>query len=73
MNLRITRREDEPFETLLRRFTKACEKDEIIKYYKKHCEYESPSIKRKRKHQAALRRIARDRRKAEQVVPDTNI
>lgn len=60
----ITKRRDgETFESLLRRFTKSVEKGDIIKDYKRHLEYTAPSLKRKRKHQAELKRRAREAKK----------
>ncbi|OQX92358.1 MAG: 30S ribosomal protein S21 [candidate division Zixibacteria bacterium 4484_95] len=53
-------RDEESFERALRRFTKSCEKAGILADIKKHQQYEKPSDRRKRKHNAA-RRKARKR------------
>ena len=64
-NARVIRRKNETFENLMRRFTNSVEKNEVRKYFMRKTEYESPSIKRKRKHANALRRMAREKRMAE--------
>lgn len=56
-------REDEPFEKALRRFKKACEKAGIMSDLKKHQHFEKPSEKRKRKLNAAKRRIRKEQEK----------
>lgn len=66
-NVTVTRYEDEAIDNMIKRFEKAVAKDEVIKYARRHMEYESPSIKRKRKHQNALRRMAREKRKADKL------
>ncbi len=50
-------REKEPFEKALKRFKKACEKAGIMSDMKKHQHYEKPSERRKRKENAARRKI----------------
>ncbi|MEJ2050225.1 MAG: 30S ribosomal protein S21 [Calditrichota bacterium] len=50
-------RDNEPFEKALRRFTKACEKSGLMSDYKKHQHFEKPSEQRKRKENAARRKI----------------
>jgi small subunit ribosomal protein S21 len=52
-------REEESFEKALRRFTKSCEKAGILADIKKHQQYEKPSDRRKRKHNAARRKAHR--------------
>jgi len=56
-------REDEPFEKALRRFKKACEKAGIMSDVKKHQHFEKPSEKRKRKVNAAKRRLRKEQEK----------
>jgi len=54
---RVVVREGENFERALRRFTKACEKAGIISDIKKHQYFEKPSERRKRKENAARRKM----------------
>ena len=53
-------REDEPFEKALRRFKKACEKAGVMSDLKKHQHFEKPSERRKRKVNAAKRRLRKE-------------
>lgn len=59
-------REDESFESALRRFKRKCEKSGILTELKKRQHYEKPSIQRKRKaiqaRKKTLRRMAEERR-----------
>jgi len=59
-------REDESFESALRRFKRKCEKSGILTELKKRQHYEKPSVKRKRKAVQArkkmLRKMAEERR-----------
>lgn len=50
-------RDNEPFERALKRFTKACEKAGLMSDIKKHQQYEKPSERRKRKMNAARRKM----------------
>lgn len=56
-------REDEPFEKALKRFKKACEKAGIMSDVKKHQHFEKPSERRKRKINAAKRRLRKEQGK----------
>ena len=56
-------REGESFERALRRFKKQCEKEGIMAEVRKHAHYEKPSVKRKRKQLAALKRQRKRERK----------
>jgi len=56
-------REGESFERALRRFKKQCEKEGIMAEFRKHAHYEKPSVKRKRKQLAALKRQRKRERK----------
>lgn len=47
---------DEPFESALRRFKKACIRSGIAQELKKREYYEKPSVKRRRKAEEARRR-----------------
>jgi small subunit ribosomal protein S21 len=59
-------REDESFESALRRFKRKCEKSGILTELKKRQHYEKPSVKRKRKAVQArkkmMRKVAEERR-----------
>ncbi len=50
-------REGEPFEKAFRRFTKSCEKSGLMAEIRKHQRYEKPSDARKRKSNAAKRKM----------------
>lgn len=50
-------RENETFERALRRFTKACEKAGLMSDIKKHQHFEKPSERKKRKMNAARRKM----------------
>ncbi|MBN1154113.1 30S ribosomal protein S21 [candidate division KSB1 bacterium] len=50
-------RDGEPFEKALRRFTKACEKAGLMSDIKKHQHFEKPSERKKRKLNAAKRKM----------------
>jgi small subunit ribosomal protein S21 len=50
-------REGESFEKAFRRFTKQCEKAGLMSDIKKHQHYEKPSEKKKRKLNAAKRKM----------------
>lgn len=52
-------KDGESFESALRRFKKQCEKSGIIADIRKHEHYEKPSIRRKKKSQAARKRAIR--------------
>lgn len=50
-------KDNESFEKALKRFTKACEKSGLMAEIKKHQHYEKPSERRKRKENAARRKM----------------
>ncbi|MCP4568737.1 MAG: 30S ribosomal protein S21 [FCB group bacterium] len=50
-------RDDESFEKALRRFNKFCEKMGILSDVKKHQHFEKPSERKKRKLNAARRKL----------------
>jgi small subunit ribosomal protein S21 len=56
-------REGESFEGALKRFKKACEKAGILSELRKREHYEKPSVKKKRKAQAARKRLVKKLRK----------
>jgi small subunit ribosomal protein S21 len=49
-------KQNEPFESALKRFKKQCEKAGILSEIKKREHYEKPSVKRKRKAMAARKK-----------------
>jgi small subunit ribosomal protein S21 len=57
----ITVSANEPFERALRRFKKKCEKAGILSDLRRHRHYEKPSERRKRKVNAARRKLRRPR------------
>ncbi|MBI2369174.1 MAG: 30S ribosomal protein S21 [Deltaproteobacteria bacterium] len=57
-------KENEPFEVALKRFKKQCEKAGILSEIRKREHYEKPSVKRKKKAQAARKRALKRLRKA---------
>ena len=50
-------KETEPFDILLKRFKKKCEKAAILSEIKKHQAYEKPSVKKKREDNASRRKM----------------
>lgn len=62
----IRMRENEPFESALRRFKKSIEKEGVLSEVKKREHYEKPSIKRKKKSIAARKKAAKTARIARQ-------
>jgi small subunit ribosomal protein S21 len=61
-------REGEPFEVLLKKFKKKCEKAAILSEIKKHQQFEKPSERRKRKMNTARRKLLKSLRKAEKYM-----
>jgi len=49
-------KQNEPFESAMKRFKKQCEKAGILSEVKKREHYEKPSVKRKRKAMAARKK-----------------
>ena len=56
-------KETEPFELVLKKFKKQCEKAGILSEVRKREHYEKPSIKRKKKAIAARQRALKTQRK----------
>ncbi|MBN2372779.1 30S ribosomal protein S21 [bacterium] len=54
-------REDESFESLLRRFKKSSEKSGVLAEFKKREHYEKPSTRKKRKALAARKKTGKRR------------
>jgi small subunit ribosomal protein S21 len=52
-------RENEPFESALKRFKKQCEKAGILSEVRRREHYEKPSVKKKRKAMAARKKRRR--------------
>jgi small subunit ribosomal protein S21 len=59
-------KENESFESALKRFKKQCEKAGILSELRKREHYEKPSVKRKRKALAARKRAFKRMRKFEE-------
>jgi small subunit ribosomal protein S21 len=55
-------REGESFESAIRRFKKQCEKAGILTEVRKREHYEKPSVKKKRKALAAVKRLEKKSR-----------
>jgi small subunit ribosomal protein S21 len=49
-------KQNEPFESAMKRFKKQCEKAGVLSEIKKREHYEKPSVKRKRKAMAARKK-----------------
>jgi len=56
-------RENESYESAMRRFRKQCEKAGILSELRRREHYEKPSVKRKRKAAAARKRLLKKMRK----------
>jgi small subunit ribosomal protein S21 len=52
-------KEDESFESALRRFKKQCEKAGVLSELRKREHYEKPSVRRKKKALAARKKMAK--------------
>ena len=59
-------KENESFESAMRRFKKQCEKSGILSEVRKREHFEKPSIKKKRKAIAARKRLMKKMRKQQQ-------
>ncbi len=53
--------ENENLESAIKRFKRKCQKDGIIGDIRKHEAYEKPSVKRKKKQKAAIKRSKKNR------------
>ena len=53
--------ENENVESAIKRFMRKCQKDGIIGDLRKHEQYEKPSVKRKKKQKAAIKRSKKSR------------
>jgi small subunit ribosomal protein S21 len=64
----VTVKDNESFESALRRFKKQCEKAGILSEVRKREHYEKPSIKRKKKALAARKRLMKKMRKQQKYM-----
>lgn len=53
--------ENENLESAIKRFKRKCQKDGIIGDIRKHEAYEKPSVKRKKKQKAAIKRSKKNK------------
>jgi small subunit ribosomal protein S21 len=60
----VRARDNENIERVLKKFSRVCEHAGVLKEVKKFQFYEKPSAKRKREHNAAVRKRMRDERNA---------
>lgn len=60
--IRVTRRDNEPMEKMLRRFKKRCEREGLVKDMKKNEYYEKPSEKCRREAQRLKKRLEKEAR-----------
>lgn len=56
-------KDDESFDSALRRFKKQCEKSGVLSEYRKRVFFEKPCIKRKRKALAARKKLIKRTRR----------
>ncbi len=52
----VKKKEEEPIDSVLRRFKRQCQQDGILLEIRKREHYEKPSVKRKKKAEAARKR-----------------
>jgi len=64
-------RESEHFDAALRRFKRVCEKAGVVKELRKREYYEKPTLKRKRRKAAAIKRV--QKRAAGQLLKRTRL
>ena len=64
----ITVEENEPLVKALKRFKKACQKSGILAEIRKREHYEKPSVKKKRKMEAARRKMRRQLAKTKKIL-----
>lgn len=60
---KVIARDGEPFQVLLRRFKKSCEKAGLLSDIKKHNYFEKPTVERRRKAKDARRKALKMMRK----------
>ena len=59
----VVGKDNEPFDILLKRFKKRCEKAAVLSDIKKNQYYEKPSVKKKREANVAKRKMLKAMRK----------
>ena len=60
---KVVGRDNEPFDILLKRFKKRCEKAAILSDIKKNQYFEKPSVKKRREENVAKRKMVKAMRK----------
>ena len=69
----VTVKEDESFESALRRFKKQCEKAGVLSELRKREHYEKPSVRRKKKMLAARKKAMKRMRLLQDARPDIDV
>lgn len=64
----VVAKDNEPFDILLKRFKKKCEKAAVLSEIKKHQAYEKPSVRRKREENASRRKMLKAQRKIQRYM-----
>ena len=64
----VTAKETEPFDILLKRFKKKCERASILSEIKKHQAYEKPSVRKKREDNVSRRKMVKLQRKQQRFM-----
>ena len=65
MVVQVDLREDEDIQTALKRFKRKCIKESIPQDIRKNAYYEKPSVRRRKKHLKALKRLKKNRMRRE--------
>jgi small subunit ribosomal protein S21 len=60
---KVIAKDNEPFQVTLRRFKKSCEKAALLSDIKKNQYFEKPTVERRRKLNAAMRKAVKQQRK----------
>ncbi len=58
----VYRGDGESIDNLIKRFKRACGREGIMKAYRDKCEYKKPSVRRRDKHNAAVKKINNPRK-----------
>ncbi len=67
--IKISVREDESLESVLKRFKRICDKEGIKKAFKQYSYYEKPSDRRRRKEKERIRNIRKQSRIKAKATP----
>lgn len=67
MAIKITVREDDSLEVVLKRFKRICDKEGIKKALKQYTYYEKPSDRRRRKQKERLRAVRKQLKAKEKI------